>query len=72
VAPGRAGEAAEVAAWQSPRLPIRGGQLIKRGLAEGPLVAKTLRRIEDDWVNSGFPQGEEFDRLVAKALATAA
>jgi len=68
---GRAGEAAEVAAWHAPRLPIRGGQLIKRGLAEGPLVAKTLRRIEDDWVNSGFPQGEEFERLVARALAAA-
>ena len=69
---GRAAEAAEVAGWHSPRLPIRGGQLIKRGLAEGPLVAKTLRRIEEDWVNAGFPQGEEFERLVAKALATAA
>ena len=32
----------------------------------------TLRRIEEDWVNAGFPQGQEFERLVAKALATAA
>jgi poly(A) polymerase len=67
----RAREAAEIAAWHAPRLPISGGQLIKRGLAEGPLVARTLRRIEDDWVNSGFPQGEEFDRIVAEALGNA-
>jgi poly(A) polymerase len=68
---GRAKEAAEIAAWHAPRLPISGGQLIKRGLTEGPLVARTLRRIEDDWVNSGFPQGEGFERIVAAALGNA-
>ena len=68
---GLAGEAAETASWHSPRLPVSGGQLIKRGLAEGPLVAKTLRRIEDAWVEAGFPQGEEFERIVADALASA-
>jgi len=68
---GLAREAAETASWHSPRLPVSGGQLIKRGLAEGPLVAKTLRRIEDAWVEAGFPQGEEFERIVADALASA-
>ena len=68
---GLAGEAAETASWHSPRLPVSGGQLIKRGLAEGPLVATTLRRIEDAWVEAGFPQGEEFERIVADALASA-
>jgi poly(A) polymerase len=68
---GRAREAAEIAAWHAPRLPISGGQLIKRGLTAGPLVARMLRRIEDDWVNSGFPQGEGFERIVANALGDA-
>ena len=68
---GLAREAAETASWHSPRLPVSGGQLIKRGLAEGPLVATTLRRIEDAWVEAGFPQGEEFERIVADALASA-
>jgi poly(A) polymerase len=68
---GRPSEAAEMAAWHAPRLPISGGQLIKRGLTEGPLVAKTLRRIEDEWVNAGFPHGEDFERMVADALARA-
>ena len=68
---GLAREAAETASWHSPRLPVSGGQLIKRGLAEGPLVARTLRRIEDAWVEAGFPQGEEFERIVADALASA-
>jgi len=60
-----------MASWHAPRLPISGGQLIKRGLAEGPLVARTLRRIEDIWVEAGFPQGEGFERIVADALASA-
>ena len=68
---GLAREAAETAPWHSPRLPVSGGQLIKRGLAEGPLVARTLRRIEDAWVEAGFPQGEEFERIVDDALASA-
>jgi poly(A) polymerase len=67
----QAPEAAEIAAWHVPRLPITGGQLIKRGVPEGPLVAKTLRSIEDEWVAAGFPQGEVFERIVAAALDSA-
>ena len=67
----QAPEAAEIAAWHVPRLPITGGQLIKRGVPEGPLVAKTLRSIEDEWVAAGFPQGEVFERIVVAALDSA-
>ncbi|MFL6721543.1 MAG: CCA tRNA nucleotidyltransferase [Sphingomonas sp.] len=66
---GRPKEAAEIAVWHAPRLPIGGGALIKRGLSEGPLVAKTLRRIEDQWVEAGFPAGDEFEQIVTDALA---
>jgi poly(A) polymerase len=66
---GQAGGASTIAHWKAPRLPIGGGQLIKRGLPEGPIVARTLRRIEDRWVEAGFPEGEEFERIVADALA---
>lgn len=69
---GRATEAAEIAAWHAPRLPIGGGTLIKRGLTEGPMVAKTLRKIEDRWVEAGFPSGEALEKIVSEALATAA
>jgi poly(A) polymerase len=69
---GRADEAAEIARWHAPRLPIGGGALIKRGLAEGPIVARTLRRIEDNWVEAGFPTGEAFEQIVEEALRSAA
>lgn len=67
----RAAEAKAIAAWHAPRLPISGGTLIKRGLEEGPRVAKTLREIEDRWVEEGFPVGESFDRIVEEALESA-
>lgn len=41
--------------WTKPALPIGGGGLIARGLAAGPIVAITLRRIEDAWIDAGFP-----------------
>ena len=66
---GRAEDVAEVRGWQPPRLPIGGGDLIARGVPEGPAVARGLRRIEDAWEAAGFPKGEEFDRIVAAALA---
>jgi poly(A) polymerase len=68
---GGADNAAAIASWKTPRLPIGGGALISRGLTEGPIVAKTLRRIEDQWVKAGFPGGEEFERIVSRVLATA-
>ena len=68
---GRVPEAGEIASWHAPRLPISGGALIKRGLPEGPIVAQTLRRIEDRWVDEGFPTGAQFDRIVEEELKSA-
>jgi len=68
---GRADEARTIAEWKTPHLPISGGALIKRGLPEGPIVAKTLRSIDDRWVEAGFPTDEAFERIVADAIARA-
>ena len=67
----QAQEAGALAGWHRPRLPISGGGLIKRGVPEGPLVAQTLRQIEDKWVAAGFPSGEQFQRIVDDALRSA-
>ena len=66
---GRTADAAAVSRWEAPRLPIAGGSLIKRGVAQGPAVARTLRRIEDRWVDEGFPTGDAFERIVNETLA---
>ena len=67
----RPAEAAAIAEWPRPRLPIGGGTLITRGVTQGPLVARTLRVIEDQWVVAGFPTGPAFDAIVTAAIAAA-
>jgi poly(A) polymerase len=69
---GRASDAIAIAGWKAPRLPIGGGTLIERGLPQGPIVARTLRQIEERWVEVGFPTGDRLERLVQEALDSAA
>ena len=63
--------AASISGWKVPRLPISGGTLIARGLTEGPTVARTLKQIEEGWVEDGFPTGEALADIVDSALAKA-
>ena len=52
---GRYREARETfRAMEVPRFPITGNDLIESGFAQGPALGKALRRIERDWVKSGF------------------
>ena len=69
---GQVDEARTIAAWKAPRLPIGGGALIARGLPEGPVVARTLRKIEDAWSEAGFPDGQAFEAIVNAALKSVA
>lgn len=41
--------------WQAPALPLKGGQIVARGVGAGPEVARILRRVEDRWIAEGFP-----------------
>jgi poly(A) polymerase len=52
-------------AWQKPRLPIGGGDLIAMGLEAGPVVARTIQAIEEEWVRAGFSG----DRAAVRAMA---
>ncbi|HST36736.1 MAG TPA: CCA tRNA nucleotidyltransferase, partial [Allosphingosinicella sp.] len=58
-----------LADWQRPHLPVGGGQLVARGLPEGPIVAATLQAIEREWVESGFPK--DIEAAVARHVAQA-
>jgi len=62
-------DAAAIAGWPVPRLPISGGKLIKLGLTEGPAVATALKAIDRRWVDAGFPDGADFDKLVTEEVA---
>jgi poly(A) polymerase len=63
-------DAVLVSGWHAPRLPISGGDLIARGVPQGPAVARTLKQIDQRWAEAGFPEGEEFERIVATAMGT--
>lgn len=65
----RPADAAAISGWTPPRLPIGGGDLIARGLPQGPEVARTLKRIEDEWEAAGFPKGRSFERIVDGVLS---
>ncbi len=65
-------DVAAVMAWQRPRLPVGGRDLLARGLAPGPAVAQRLAAFERLWVAAGFPQDTAtvtalLDRAVAVA-----
>lgn len=58
-------ELKQLEAWQRPRLPVSGGELIAMGLTAGPVVAKTIQAIEEEWMRAGFPA----DKAEARAMA---
>lgn len=66
------GEIASLENWAVPELPIKGGDLIAKGLRAGPVVARTLQAVERLWVGESFPAEprvtEIADRLVAESL----
>lgn len=62
-------DAALLADWTVPRLPIGGGDLIARGLPAGPAVARALRIVEGEWIAAGYPGREETLTLADQLLA---
>ncbi|HYD15473.1 MAG TPA: CCA tRNA nucleotidyltransferase [Hyphomicrobium sp.] len=44
--------------WSVPALPVRGSDLLDRGLAEGPAIGRVVRQFEDWWIAEDFPQDE--------------
>ncbi len=66
---GRPTDAASIAVWPIPRLPLGGGDLVARGVPHGPEVARLLREIERRWVAAGFPGGDPFNAIVTATLA---
>jgi poly(A) polymerase len=57
-----------LADWQRPRLAVSGGDLIARGLDAGPIVATTLKRIEQRWLEEDFPDGGRLNAIIAQAI----
>ena len=54
--------------WQVPVFPISGGDLIAMGLEQGPIVAKTLAKVEQAWVEEEFPDEARVRELAREAV----
>ncbi len=52
--------------WRKPRLPVSGGDLIAMGLEAGPVVAKTMQAVEQEWIAAGFPADKAEVRAMAR------
>lgn len=45
--------------WQAPVFPLSGEDLVKAGLAPGPMVGELLRALEAEWIAGDFRAGAE-------------
>ena len=55
--------------WEIPQFPLKGGEVVARGVGAGPQVARILRRVEDRWIAEGFPSPARVGELLDEALA---
>lgn len=60
---------APLSGWDIPQFPLKGGEIVERGVSAGPEVARVLRAVEDRWVAEGFPDRERVLAILDKALA---
>lgn len=55
--------------WPIPQIPLKGGEIVARGIAAGPEVARVLREVEARWVDEGFPEAPRVATLLDEVLA---
>lgn len=58
-----------LANWTVPQLPLKGGEIVARGIGAGPEVNRILRAVEARWVAEHFPDRTRVEQLLAEALA---
>nr|WP_298897023.1 CCA tRNA nucleotidyltransferase [uncultured Altererythrobacter sp.] len=63
------GDTAPLKAWTVPQLPMKGGEIVERGISAGPEVAATLRKVEDQWIKEGFPRRDRVLEILNEILS---
>lgn len=54
--------------WDVPQLPLKGGEIVARGVVAGPEIARILRAVEDRWVVEGFPDSARTSAILDAIL----
>jgi len=65
---GAAAAAHDLTDWEVPVLPIKGGDIVARGIAVGPEVARILKDVEAAWVAEDFPGAARVAELVDQKI----
>lgn len=55
--------------WEAPVFPLKGGQIVARGVGAGPEVARILQTIEREWIAEGFPEDSRVEELLDAVLS---
>lgn len=63
------GDTSALKDWNPPQLPLKGGEIVERGVTAGPKVAATLRAVEAAWISEGFPGRDRVLELLDRELA---
>jgi len=61
-------DASLIIEWPVPTFPLKGGEIVARGITAGPQVAKVLRQVEAFWIAEGFPGRDRVDELLDAEL----
>ncbi|MCB2063341.1 MAG: CCA tRNA nucleotidyltransferase [Novosphingobium sp.] len=62
-------DASPLAGWDIPQLPLKGGEIVARGVAAGPDVARILQAVEARWIAEQFPGRERVEAILDEELA---
>ncbi|MCA0904143.1 CCA tRNA nucleotidyltransferase [Qipengyuania aquimaris] len=60
---------AALAGWEVPQVPLKGGEIVARGVGAGPEVARILRAVEARWVEEEFPGADRVAELLDEELS---
>jgi poly(A) polymerase len=55
--------------WTAPRFPLKAADLVKRGVAKGPVLGSALRAAEEVWIAADFPTDAADVAAIADAAA---
>ena len=59
---------ASIIDWPIPQFPLKGGEIVARGVSAGPEIHRLLRAVEAEWIAQGFPDREQVLTLLDTML----
>lgn len=62
--------ASSLSGWSLPQFPLKGGEIVARGVGAGPEVARILQRVENRWIAESFPDKHRVGEILDDELAS--